>query len=607
MLKRFCKEWTEKEIVQYCILFFSVFILNVIFAVQMRGPMFSDEIGHLSSVEYLVGNNWSDYVKNIGLGYYKYGATILYFPLYLLIQDRTILFISMLIFNSILLAFIPCIIYKIQKRYLNVINTKRATLIAFMIGVMPSSLVLGKMVLSETLLTFLSWIILLFLLMSLHCEKKWKQYILGVSIGFLSVWAYATHARGIVVTILVFMLVFILRLWQKISVVNLPSYLIGLFIGGFVDFIVGNFLKSHIWAGNINYNSTQEILTGWTQIDLFFSGIKTIVYTVFGWLYTMCVSSYGFAIFGLVFLVVIIFKYLKNIKEIKENELVVYIYTLLYFIGGFALGIIFMGLGTYRIIYQNEVLRLDQLIYFRYIMVPIQILAFVAIYQLTEEKQLQKYKSVCAKTVILINFIFFFFISDFLQGGTAAILQLCGLPIIPSRSHDILVDSDNIYRQLLILAVLNIVIAFVIYIGRKKVITIFIAIVSSLFLVQYFIWMFNVCLPISEYYYDKIDIAEDFCQEYDIDVETNIVLTGDRIVYPTQYKMFKYNIERQDYEELDNALIFVTNTENYEVYTLGTYYEIINNDKYSDCVLVKGEDLKDTLQEKGIELKEISQ
>ncbi len=606
MLRRFCKEWVEKEIIQYCILFFSVFILNVIFAVQMRGPMFSDEIGHLSSVEYLVGNNWSGYIENNGLGYYKYGGTILYFPLYLLVKDRTNLFICMLIFNSILLALIPCIIYKIQRRYLNIQNTKRAILIAFTTGVMPASFILGKTVLSETLLTFLSWIILLFLLMSLHCDKKWKRYILGVSIGFLSAWAYATHARGIVVTILVFMLVFILRFWQKISIVNIPSYLTGLFIGVFVDIVLGNYLKSHIWTGTINYNSTQEIITGWSQIDLFFSGIKTIVYTIFGWLYTMCISSYGFAIFGLVFLVFAILRFLKNVKETEKNEAVIYIYTILYFIGGFALGLIFMGLGTYRIIYQGDVLRLDQLIYFRYIMVPIQILTFIGLYQLTEEKQMQKYKSICTKTVILINFIFFFFISDFLQGGSVATLQLCGLPIIPPRSHDILVDSNNIYRQLLVLAVLNIIIALIIYIGKKRVIKVLIAIVSSLFLLAYFIWMFNVCLPISEYYYDKIDVAENFCNEYNLEPETDIILTGDRTVYPTQYKMYKYTVRGGDYEELKNALIFVTDTEDYEITTSGEYYEITNDDKYSDCVIVKGEDLKDDLEEKGLEFKEIS-
>ncbi|WP_251391942.1 hypothetical protein [Mediterraneibacter agrestimuris] len=608
MLVHFYKKYIKSNTAKYFMLFTLVFILNAMFAIRMRGPMFSDEIGHLSSVEYLVGNDWSDYVKNVGLGYYKYGTAILYFPLYLLIQDRTFLYISMLLFNSIILALIPCIIFKIEIDFLNIKDDRKAMLIAFMLGVMPSSLILSKTVLSETLLSFLSWLILLFLLICFHCGKNWERHILSITIGFLSVYAYITHARGIVVTILLFMLVFLLRYWKKISVINIPSYLLGIFIGWSVDSVLGNFLKSHIWNGNINYNSTQEILSGWAHIDFFFSGLKTIVYTLFGWLYSTCSSSYGLAIWGIVFVVIFLYKYFKAGKEtekIKEDEVIIYIYTILYFVGGFALGIIFMGLGTYRIIYHGEMLRLDQIIYVRYVMVPIQLLTFIAAYQLTEKDYLKKYKNTSIKAIVLINFIFFFFISDFLHEGTAAILQLCGLPIIPSQSHDILVNSSNIYRQMLVWSILNIVIALFIYIVGKRKILIFITSIAVLFIVQYFIWMHNVCLPISEYYYDKIDVAESFCDEYDIETETNIIIEGDRIVYPAQYKLYKYNVQRTDCEELDNALIFVADIKNSEFSTSGIYYEITNNDNYSSYIVVKGDNLKDCLIAKGLNLKEI--
>lgn len=605
MLNRFGKKYIGKDTIRYVILFSLVFILNLIFAVKMRGPMFSDEIGHLTSIEYLVGNDWSSYVKNVGLGYYKYGTVLLYLPLYLLIQDRTLLYISILLFNSILLAFIPCIIFKIEQKYLNFKDDRKAILISLMIGVMPSSLILGKTVLSETLLSFLSWIILLLLLKSLYSEKNWKQKMLSITIGFLSIYAYCTHARGIVVAILVFMIVFILRFWNKKSVVNIPSYVCGVLIGLSVDFLLGNFLKSNIWNGVVNYNSTQEILSGWGQIDFFFSGIKTIVYTAFGWLYSICVNSYGFAIWGIIFAVIYIYRYIKDKKETKENENIIYLYTILYFTGGFILGIIFMGLGTHRIIYQDEVLRLDQMVYFRYVMVPIQLLTFLAVYQLTEKETLQKHKKIGVKAIILINFIFFFFISDFLQEGTAAILQLCGLPVMPSKSHEILVDSSNIYRQLLALAILNIVIAVFVYIINKHKILIFIKMMIVLFIIQYIIWMFNVCYPISDYYYDKIDAVDEFCDKYDIEAETNIVIEGDRIVYPAQYKLYKYNVQRTDSEELDNVIIFATNIENTVPSVSGKYYEIVNKDMYSNHVLIKGEKLKDTLMEKGLELEKV--
>lgn len=605
------KKWNYKELVKgekikYFLLFISIFCLNIFFAIQMRGALFSDEIGHLSSVEYLIGNDWSEYVDKIGLGYYKYGATILYTPLYLLFHDRTQLYVAMITFNSGLLALVPCIIYMIEKKYLNVKNESEALLIAFTLGVMPASLILGKSLLSETLLTFLSWLILFLLLKSLYCKCRWKQYILGGVIGFLSVWAYAIHARGVVVTILVFLLVFILRYWKKIAVVNIPSYLVGLIISASIDGLLSSYLKSNIWNGTAEYNSLDSILAGWSEVDFFFKGIKAIVYTIFGWLYSICVSSYGLAIIGLVALVVVLYKYIRNKEVISESEAVIYVFSGLYFLGSFSLGLIFMVLGVYRIIYQDVTTRLDQLIYFRYVMVPIQLLMFIAVYHLMIKNKWKEYRKKCLQFILIINSVFFFFISDFFEGSQVAILQLCGIPLIPPRGNSVLRDAGEIYQQLLILAVVNIVIVVVLYFFEKHIRKALVVAISALFVGQYIIYMNNVYLPLSDYYYDKIDLAEKFCEDYKIEKDTVVIIDVDRGIYPAQYKLYNYNLERTDNGSIENALIFSDDINEVVRDSCDVYYQIENDEEYTEYVLIKGKDLYERLSETELELRRFS-
>lgn len=586
-----------------------VFLINFFGIIFLKGPAFSDETGTLMNVEYLVGSDWSHYTTEILTGYYKYGSTILYLPLYYIFEDRTLLYQGMLCINSLMVSLIPGIVFYIERKFMKIEDKKLAMGCAVAIGLLPASMIWSKTVFSDPFLTVNAWVILLLLLQSMECEQKWKRRILAFFIGFTSVWAYMAHVRGLVITILVLMVIVISRVLLKLKLVDGKGYILGLFGGVSVEITLGEFLKSRIWKV-ITYNSVGTLKDAYKEIGgISLSGIKALIRTICGWLYNLVGSSYGLAIAGIIILTGILFSaFVKKEQKLSQAQSIIYIFSLLYICGSFCAGLIFILPGTYKIFYGEVYTRLDQLIYGRYVMGAVGPLMLVAFYELLQKKVSHSMEKKIASVIIGINIIFVVFLSDYFKASKVAYVQLSSLPVFTTGMKEILIDSDLIYKQLVVLAIIISVLAIgFVYIKLECVRKMLPWGLSVLFILTYVGHMADSIIPINRYYSKFIDMTKEFVNVYEINPsDCEFIVKIDRGKYPFIYQMPEYRFEIVDDENLQNVVYIYDDLNRCSILENGAYYKIEDDSDFSKYIIIKGTELKNRLEEKGMKLKRIT-
>ena len=253
-----------------------------------------DEINVLAIPAKLSGNKWYLVSKL----YYGWGGAIFYYPLFALIKNPIIVYRSIILVNSILLSFIPCISYIMLEDFFKIYDRKLKLLISFFLGIYPGTFSMAQYGWNETWVRLITWVILFILLKLVYEEKKRKMK--SFFLGFLLAYSYAIHGRMIVlipVIIIIYLYFFILK---KRSILNISFGLIGL-------------------------NNRLKVIT-----DI--NAIMSIIRAMFSYLFYINITSFGILALALVLL----------IKLWKENNVQNIKYTV---IGIFSvIGIVFSSI-----------------------------------------------------------------------------------------------------------------------------------------------------------------------------------------------------------------------------------------------------------------------
>lgn len=345
-------------------LFGCIFVFNLILTFLLKYPIINDEFCILSDAASLSGKyDWSTAYNSSVNGYWGYGFSILLIPFFWIFDSITIIYHIGLVLNSILVGLMGIIVYKISNDYIKQKNPMISWFCGLVIALFPGISFYSKMMLNEIMLVFIAWVSL-FLVLKIQQEKIriQKVYVFSFFLGFLAVYAYAVHGRGVAITAAIVLIMFYLRIVQK------KGRLSALFLGGLACFGVDRIIKSILYSKLIftdpsqTFNTAEKVLSSHLEY-LKPENLKGLLTAIVAQsYYLLCVTGGIFCLF-IAIVVIVIISHKKS--WIKENNA---FFTTTFF----SACCVFFTLGISALYYafvfvQHDTIRREYIIYGRYV------------------------------------------------------------------------------------------------------------------------------------------------------------------------------------------------------------------------------------------------
>ena len=303
------------------IFFLAAFFLRIFYISKVKGPIvYTDELGYCGHAAALTGNTWSGVMGN--MPWYAFGYSLLLAPLFLLSTDIAVMYKMAVILNMILGLLNYWIAYKvIRKAMPEVSKGMSAGVIAFTATSYSAYIFHSYIAWSETLLTFLVWLIL-YELISLEEKPGYtKSILLGATAGY----AYMVHNRMLAVAAAVLLTTIFLVWSKKIKVQHFLLVLfalIALFLLSSMgknyleDLLVSNTVQPSMGGANISFGKTNTLSDqiGKVKEILTIDGMKKFLLNAIGQVWQILSATYLIAGFGIAFCID------KGIKAIREKK-----------------------------------------------------------------------------------------------------------------------------------------------------------------------------------------------------------------------------------------------------------------------------------------------
>lgn len=279
-----------------------------------------DEMGAMSFAAYLNGNDWSETMSNPSM-YYGSGNAILLLPLFKLIQDPMLRYQGALFIGAIVRSIPALIAVYIAKNQLRITNNYW-NLCLLGISCVFFSPTRSSNIDNEDILILLIWAITAILLQLLLRENN--KRILTIILCFLQAYAWFSHTRGLLYTLLVILTVSIVRILNHRWLVDLKYYILFTLIFSFLT----NFLSKILLTILFTSNSTGESMNTVTSVGVkLIDNIKMLfslngIRSFFDLLSGNLVVTFIFS-FGTVFISVIYFikRIIEDIISSRRNSL----------------------------------------------------------------------------------------------------------------------------------------------------------------------------------------------------------------------------------------------------------------------------------------------
>ncbi len=426
----------DKKIQAQHLIYIVSFLLSAIPALFLTAPFVEDSLGTMAAAAYLAGSDFSEFLIEKGF-YYKYGQSLFYLPVFVLIHNPALRYKALLIINSAVMSFIPLIIYKISISHLR-IQKSDAICISLISGCMPSALLYAKLTWAEPMLFLIPWIIIYITLnlydtdenikslyrklnndnkshKNLHLYRpyslddlKSKETLdipvstmlshndlireksrLSILLAFVSVLAFMSHQRGIVVVIAVFLFLLLTRIIYKTHLVSPISYSISLIISLLADRYLDYWLKNTVYHGAaLQHNLLSAFLRPEIYQKLLSAqGLKVIIRTFFGWLFNSVTSGMGFPLLGMLLCISCAFAITKSKSYFSVKFKLIALLASLLYVGAFLLGMLFFFEGGYDYWSGAFVERCDHLVFGRYLESSLPVMMFLGLYGITRLSQ----------------------------------------------------------------------------------------------------------------------------------------------------------------------------------------------------------------------------
>lgn len=364
------------------ILYFISFAISVVPALFYTAPAFEDGLGTMATAAFLTGHNWSSFLAEDGY-YYKYGQALWYIIPFLIIDNAVVRYKVMLAVNSMLTAFIPVLSFHISIKYM-LVDKSGAFGISLLTGILPSVLLYNKYTWAETNLFLIPWLILLLmseLYDAVQCSVR-KKVLYSAGIAALSVYAFMSHQRGIIILIASTIVILWIARCKKGNV-SICAYAAVLTAGLAADRLISVWQKANVYAGAVlKHNTLADFLKPEIYQKLFtIRGMKAMLYPFIGWLYNCTCSTFGIAFIGLCFMLIAAVKCIRY-KKIENVDNIAAVQGLLCFLGAFALGLLFFFQSSYGYLDGTQVERCDHLLFGRYLESSLPVLFYFGLIKL---------------------------------------------------------------------------------------------------------------------------------------------------------------------------------------------------------------------------------
>jgi hypothetical protein len=617
------KEFTDLQI---CVFMYSlVLLMMIVLGCPLGISYIMDETGTVANAAYLAGYNWNDWVNSTGGYFYKYGQAVFYYPILKWVSNPYLIYKFMMFANGIVLAWVPVMSYLILRKHLNQQDKGKCALCSLCISVIPATVLYSLYARAEVILCSFALIIIYTILECMEAVGIKKQIVLSALIAFFSVYTYMCQARGIVFVIATFMVVFLIRFILKNKNVLFSAYFVSLCFWMFVDRRLTTYFKSSIWGSGAKKNTFSSVHASKYANLLTAKGIETVVKNVSGWLFSSFLGTYGLVILGIFFALVGIVCYFTKKKNITGKELVFQVYAVLIYFGTLALGVLFSFGSNYKFVIGENIKRADRFLYSRYVAPAYGVLVLVALFYLFFKTDCFKLKTKLAALgfggVLLV----------YCRGWLGHFVNKVEYSWRNTIDAALFFDTvrygndankySNVSRALLLMGVLAFVVLFILivlngnYVTFKKKKFVF-ALVGGCFLVS--LSVNYVKLRLSTDVRPMITVGSAITEMCKLEKETNISDTYNEVYIDksiSRYKMMqlampKYTVHVRKSispSEVENMFIIAANYSLKEEWMgddcyLLKGYDLVNT---RSTIIVKGEELKNELEKRGIELEPI--
>lgn len=353
---------------------FIIFVLSIRYLANSNQIMIiDDEFGYWAIAESLVGRNWRELISISA--YYGYGYSFLLLPLLILGLSSSATYKLAIIGNGIMLVLSFILSVVCAEKLFPKVKTGIVILSCFLISFYPNTVVQAHVAWTETLLYFLFWLSLYFLILVQENAKMWKIIILALLLGYM----FMVHQRTIGIMIALVICMFIMMLQKRITLKYFIPLVIVLILYIVVQGKIKGYIQGALWVENIG-SSANDFGGQVSNIATLFSfvGIKNFVLGLLGRYFYFVVAG-GFVWFlGIKQILVLFFRNLIDAKSISERIKKIALpelFILLSFLASVAIALIFMISGFWR---------LDIIVYARYIentIGPILLIGFLVLFE----------------------------------------------------------------------------------------------------------------------------------------------------------------------------------------------------------------------------------
>lgn len=406
-MKNFLKNMSDRDVK---ILIYAVFaITTVFFASTLSLPYVLDETGTVANTAFMAGDDWSFCVQTMGGFYYKYAFSALYYPIYMAFRSNPVyMYKAMISFNMLIMSFIPVISYHICRKHLKIESKIQALLISVPAVGISSIWLYAMYARCDAMLIFLPWPILLVILELSSTTSKTVRNTLSAVLAFVTVYAYMTHTRGVVLIIAAFMTVVLISAVYKHKTVNYFIYVPVSGVLMVIDKFLAAFFKNGVYGIYGTRHGSIDVIDMETLGKLFtLKGMLIELKLVAGWLFNLFASTMGLVIIGFFAALIILFINLKKANRGKNiGETILSLFSALCLMGTFALGALFFFPSAYELFTGVELKRADRIVFGRYTVGAVGLIVLIALYSLVIKKGIIiKWK---AKVLAVVSYVLVF-------------------------------------------------------------------------------------------------------------------------------------------------------------------------------------------------------
>lgn len=596
---------------QMYLLFFAVFFSNMILSFFMGYPIISDEYNTLSEGVFLIGGQeLGDTFSTLhNTGYYGWGYAILYSSIYHLCHNMKIVYHTALIFNSFFVALIPVIAYKIATKFFHV-DRINSLYISCCLSFYPAYVIYSKYALNETILLFIIWPILYYLLEFCNTSSQ-KRTKISLLLGILSFYTYAIHGRGLAVLGIVFIIFIPLVLKSNDKVKNKLVYFALFLSSGTVIYIINSYVKKYIainFAG-ITIDQMSNTTENFLNISFFKSLVSgsqsfRILYGFLGQTFYITVATLGFAAIAVVIYIKCIFRCWKK----KQIDLITLAGT---FCTGLMTATLLISVLFFSNLYITEALRGGEYyLYGRYNELTGGMLGFIVlIYFLLRKKE----NNICYKYSFLLYLLILsggIFVSfrKIIGNYKAPLSETMVIGLLPfwGKNKDLQVTSAGYIRVVLLAIIIFIFILSMLKLRRQKVLYLFLC---GVFLYSSAFTLIEFVFPTSRNHYESFlpleELNEHLSDFENVHLEKIYVLNSHVPKPRTIFAFSNYSVEYMenivcDYKKYtqirENSLLISIEDENLDHIFEEIYY-IENDTGYN--IWGYGDNLKNALESMG--------